>query len=152
MSSLAQQPSNECHVKRVSTDTNKHSVAFAEGDTVYHKNPIGLNYVYKGKRGKISGFVNTTKKRAVVTWSTGQVKKHNVSSLAYSLPEESSTPYKKRKRDDAGPEPNKHRDIDNSLMRQNSGESDYINSSVDNTCSSDGDSDDEWVTKLLLKI
>ena len=55
------------------------TVEFTEGDPVYHKNPVGLNYVFKNKQGTITGFVSATKKRAIVKWPTGPLKKHNVS-------------------------------------------------------------------------
>lgn len=72
--------------------------AFDVGSFVYHGNPVGLNYVLKNKRGTIIGFVNATKKRAIIEWSTGQVKRHNVSSLSSSPHKESCEPSKKRKR------------------------------------------------------
>lgn len=111
--------------QKVPTGANRHldTFEFNEGDIVYHKNPIGLNYVFRGKQGTITGFVNTTKKRAVVTWSTGDVKKHNISSLSRSQFKESSTPSKKRKRGGGGPTPKKSK-----IERQNSLQSDYIDS------------------------
>ena len=49
---------------------------------VYHAKPIGNNYIFGGQKGEITGFVNATKKRAIVKWENGTVKKHNVSSLS----------------------------------------------------------------------
>ena len=116
--------------QKVPTGANRQldTFEFNEGDIVYHKNPIGLNYVFRGKQGTITGFVNTTKKRAVVTWSTGDVKKHNISSLSRSQFKESSTPSKKRKRGGGGPTPKKSKIEKSKIERQNSLQSDYIDS------------------------
>ena len=77
---------------------------FAEGATVYHKNPVGPNYSFKNKSGTITGFVNTTRKRAIIKWSTGQVKRHNVTSLTSSVPEKAFLPLKRREEQDKSSE------------------------------------------------
>ena len=82
------------HSKVVSASTG--TIEFAEGDTVYHKNPVGLNYVFKNKQGTVTGFVSATKKRAIVKWPKGPLKKHNVSSLVSSPPEDAQKAGKKR--------------------------------------------------------
>jgi len=120
------------------------------GSTVYHRNPIGLNYVFKNKKGTITGFVNETKKRAIIKWSNGQVKKHNVSSLTSSPHKESCEPSKKRKRTAQTYEKVERHSSLVPIARQNSLQSEYIDEKSDSD--SDSDSDDEWVTKLLLKI
>lgn len=95
---------------------------FVKGATVYHKNPVGPNYVFKNKSGTITGFVNPTRKRAIIKWSTGQVKRHNVTSLTSSAPEKTFLPLKRCE------------------GQVNSSESD-----------SDSD-DDEWMNDLLSEI
>lgn len=95
------------HSKVVSASTG--TVEFAKGDTVYHKNPVGLNYVFKNRQGTITGFVSATKKRAIVKWPKGPLKKHNVSSLVSSPPEDAQKAGKKRSTSlaDPGPKPKK---------------------------------------------
>ena len=68
------------------------------GDTMYHGNPIGNNHVFGGQKGEIIGFVNATKKRALIKWENGAVKKHNVSSLVRNPPTCSSTVVKASKK------------------------------------------------------
>ena len=123
---------------------------FVMGATVYHRNPVGLNYVLKNKQGTITGFVNATKKRALIEWSTGQVTKHNVSSLTSSPTKESLAPSKKRKRPVQN-QPHKKLQVDLSLVpiarQQKTVFSD----------DSDSDSDDEsespeWIENLLLQM
>jgi hypothetical protein len=84
-------------------DTSHGTIKLVKGTHVYHKNPVGPNYVYKKKRGIITEFVNTTKKRAIVKWSSGPLQKHNVSSLVSLPPEYANKTVKKRKRVDDGP-------------------------------------------------
>lgn len=107
-------------------------MTFTQGAIVYHKNPVGPNYIFKNKSGTITGFVNPTNKRAIIRWSNGQVKRHNVSSLTYLSPSKSFLPNKKRKcveMDSATPE------------EQSESESD-----------SDSEMDEEWMNSILSEI
>jgi len=58
--------------------------------TVYHRNPVGQNYIFHQQKGTIIGFVNATQKRVMVEWEQGeitsQIKPHNVSSLTCTPP------------------------------------------------------------------
>lgn len=120
--------------------------AFDVGSFVYHGNPVGLNYVLKNKRGTIIGFVNATKKRAIIEWSTGQVKRHNVSSLSSSPHKESCEPSKKRKRTAQTCEK-----VERQSSLQNKTFEEKSNSD------SDRDTDDEsesleWIETLLMEM
>jgi len=135
-------------------DTTVHvAFNFDVGSTVYHRNPIGLNYVFKNKKGTITGFVNETKKRAIIKWSIGQVKRHNVSSLTSSPHKESCEPSKKRKRTAQPYEKVERHSSLVPIVRQNSLQSEYIDEKSD----SDFDSDDEsgspeWMETLLMEM
>jgi hypothetical protein len=107
-------------------------VEFVEGCVVYHKNPVGPNYVFKNKSGIITGFVNPTKKRAIVKWSNSQVKRHNVSSLSSSAPAKAFLPRKKRE-----------------YVEMNSKTPDEQS---DSDSDSDSGMDEEWMNSLLSEI
>lgn len=104
-------------------------MTFTQGAIVYHKNPVGPNYIFKNKSGTITGFVNQTNKRAIIRWSNGQVKRHNVSSLTYLSP---FLPNKKRKCVEM-----------NSTMTEEQSESDN---------DSDSEMYEEWMNSILSEI
>ena len=62
-----------------------------EGPVVYHKNPVGDNGIFGKKQGKIVGYMNQSKKRAIVVWEDGSKSRPNSTSLC-------SSPSKKKKR------------------------------------------------------
>lgn len=69
-----------------------------DGPVVYHKNPVGANHIFRRKQGKIVGYENESKKRAIVAWNG--IKKHqshNSTSLCRS-PTKKKTRKKAKKR------------------------------------------------------
>lgn len=70
-----------------------------DGPVVYHKNPVGTNHIFKRKRGKIVGFINSSRKRAIVTWDVLNIQtQHNASSLLKSPPQKKTRKKEKKRR------------------------------------------------------
>jgi len=69
-----------------------------DGPVVYHKNPVGANHIFKGKQGRIVGYENKGKKRAIVAWDgIKEQRSVNTTSLC-SSPSKNKTRKKSKKR------------------------------------------------------